>query len=417
MNSITNDASYLNEDVIKHIGSFLDGKNYLDFSSMNRCSRQQFTTNLKSSYERTFGKLNDDMPLDNQAILHLLTSTEEERNVEMKNHFSKGSTRFERLKWLLGLENEIDKKIINLCRDQVTLLNNTLPTSIMHVRNQSLAFWLLTHKIKQYREWKTSERNAQVEGRIRTIKVIFYVFLKVLLMIFYKPTRPLSLPEINTPVAKIGDFKIKRTNYHVFARKRISNDKCGNRVQVGILKEGEPYHDLNRDPFLFAPNFTMMIGRRSKPDIKTTEIPDHIVKENFYNLQPPAYNKRHLIVEHDELFFEPTVWFPNGDYSERVLDQKLIQIMIEIVRQTQDILSLEVFKGDHDYLMLHAGGFNTFQGENPRFGSHSYFKTKYLPYSFAGSESWEEIIQQEPILYPGAGVIPEYWSRKPQIIN
>jgi hypothetical protein len=33
------------------------------------------------------------------------------------------------------------------------------------------------------------------------------------------------------------------------------------------------------------------------------------------------------------------------------------------------------------------------------------------------AETWSEIIRREPILKPNAAILPEYWARKPNIVD
>jgi hypothetical protein len=160
---------------------------------------------------------------------------------------------------------------------------------------------------------------------------------------------------------------------------------------------------------------------------------------------------------------------PHG--SDRELDQKLTQIMVEIAMQNERISQVEA-TSTHDYLpVLTAGGLisqehvvdilneiDTFRSnpENKLFPPYAdygrasvyfypgdynreivFYAKKLTSEGTTGldseentnasrinpdfphlkPESWNEIIERAPILNPGAAILPEYWERKPNIVD
>ncbi len=146
-----------------------------------------------------------------------------------------------------------------------------------------------------------------------------------------------------------------------------------------------------------------------------------------------------------ELESRSVVTDPKG--SNRELDQKILQIMVEILQQNKSKSHLRIISYDADYVVLVMGGFME-RGDNanrsnetiqqimefranpesnlfPPFHDHSQprltFNREQLEQKNVRlsreqglePESWIQITKREPILYRGGGRIPDYWTTKP----
>lgn len=143
----------------------------------------------------------------------------------------------------------------------------------------------------------------------------------------------------------------------------------------------------------------------------------------------------------------------NSEGSNRLLDQKLTQIMIELTQQNREIISCLVEPRSSDTMFLKESGFHiepqrlqnlehdpnqeileqlskfrSQEGNNlfPNNQDHPYrsaefekkdFDNNSVYYSKGEPDCWSNIIEKSPILNKGGGILPEYWAKKPLIVE
>lgn len=161
------------------------------------------------------------------------------------------------------------------------------------------------------------------------------------------------------------------------------------------------------------------------------------------NEQNLDYNKKMDLREQwfdIELEFRDVLRIPQG--SNREIDQKIIQVMVEIFQQNESKSQLKVESRYTDYAILAMGGLvdngsEEMINEVIRF-RHSNDHILFPPHRDYTShtlifnreqlsqknvrlsrdqgiepESWLEIVQRQPILHHEGGLIPDYWTTKP----
>lgn len=154
-----------------------------------------------------------------------------------------------------------------------------------------------------------------------------------------------------------------------------------------------------------------------------------------------------LLYVHD-LGYRGRTYEPAG--SDRALDQKLTQIMIEIAEQNRDMYAIYSTANHDDFLMLASSGFRSMAGDRrsiefnvehmeklqsfradsknklfPPYKDYATHKMLFLMEDRANDnvyfqkewrpQSWAKMIEQHPILHSDSGRLPEYWLRPPLV--
>ena len=315
-----------------------------------------------------------------------------------------------------GEENSLVEEDYNC---SINLLENTEPTSIYQLKNILLSFWHLDRQIKDYNDFISKECDCNLGIKIG---------------------KDLALRSSET-FAKIGFFYHNEKKYNVTAqhiladeRKNVSNKRkffsmTNGATTIAISESGRAGQVSHM--------FSVCLGRKSKDS-------EDIYNEthSLHKIEPVLNNERHLVVD-NLLCYNDSTKAPEG--SDRLLDQKLTQIMIEMIIQNERIVSLDVISAFDDLPVLVAAGFEAeinkgILNELIRFRSIEGNKI-FPPYFDYGSDptifkkewlaeervyfskdvniiaSWDEIINKEPILTEKSGILPEYWEVKPNIVD
>jgi hypothetical protein len=253
--------------------------------------------------------------------------------------------------------------------------------------------------------------------------------------------------------------------------KRTFPSRTYGNTYVGIFKKQTGYSLEAMGHNGSHHNFQVSLGR-IKPG---SSYYDPTREETFGS--PPVSNKNRILYIGSNLEYRDgrvgRTDTPQG--SDRELDQKLTQITVEMAMQNKDISGVSIDSQHDDLPVLLAGGFtspwrdeaiateiNTFRSapENKLFPPYRdyriasacfglenydhklvYYAKQSLKNANEGLdseentsassssssfdpdlphlkfESWQEIIERAPILNPGAAVLPEYWEKKPNIVD
>lgn len=442
MLNIEKDLSYLNTDVILCIGSFLNSQDVVRLTHVNQDVRANSDQLLRSKYQHVFGNINANQRPDKNTIIRLLCFAGRELNLEKDyNVYKVPSHLLERLKWMAGVENNVDAEVQANYDSSINLLENTKPVSIIQLKNKLLGFWHADCQIRDYNRDKSEEIKRATKGLFRRS---FFACTKLFYRYFYNFFTPRVGKNMQSrseeTFAKIGGFHLNGKDYdvvafHILTDYKVwyeSKFKSVNGTRISFFEKGQFNHFRPRS----NNSFNIRIGRERVD----REDSDPIFEErDYYDRNFYVSNiKRHLCV-HRLAYQDDT---ENATGSDRLLDQKLTQIMIEITMQNERIMSLRV-TANKDSLLI-AAGFKIpnskkileklykfrldeenklFPPNNQQNGTcNLIFKSekvakKIVYFSRGAPESWLEIIQREPILTQESGVLPEYWADKPIFID
>lgn len=404
--------SLLNTDVLLHIGLFLDPQDVAAVIEVNREIRDNSDHLLRCVYHKTFGKINEIPELDTKVIRRLLCLSGRQPDLTINYNIYKT--------YLCTEVQDVYNRSLNL-------LENTQSTSIIQLKNKLFGFWHLDRQIKDYAEaaslniGEDLDIGKNLESRSKET------------------------------FAKIGDFNLNGKNYNVLAQQILADENPKHdkgkfwsphfgKTCIGLFeREKNEGNNLLNNGFLNSMslhNFSIRIGRVLK-EKKLLSFEGHVTENE------PVYNIPRSLVIEKTLNFRDTTRDVLG--SDRLLDQKLTQIMIEMMVQNNEIICLKIDSNHDDLAVLAAAGFMT-QGthtekimekiqsfrsieENKLFppyknyGSRpAFFKMEDLTnqvvyFSKGAPVSWKEIIQREPILKEKSGILPEYWVVKPSIVE
>lgn len=457
--STVNPNMHFPPEVIVHIGSFLEmsRREIVQFTRLDKAIKEKGDQLLKSQYQRDFGKINSTYKTNPESFRRILLAAGKDPNANV-NHsiYEVPSNLLERWKWIVGVENSLDKKVQENYDSNIDLLENTQATSIIRLKNQLEGFWHTDRQVKDYRQFKSAEQARATSGRMNKI---FFACLKFLFKLCYNP----SVLKIGKKLddrsqetfAKIGKFNLNNKDYDVVAFHRLvdentadpyktNKDKNPNfksqtsgRTYIGIIESNKP-HSM-KELFSHNQNFGVLIGRKD-PGAPTW---DNISCEDSigHGTHAVSNSERYLITTGSSIqYFDSTT---DVQGSDRLLDQKITQIMVEMTMQNKDIISLKVASHHDDLPVLMAGGFKSSRRKKiieeltefranegnklfPPYKDYSSVSTSFetkdftkknVFYSREGSEAWSDIIQRAPILKPSASILPEYWVTKPKLIE
>lgn len=329
---------------------------------------------------------------------------------------------WERMKWLSGVDNEIDKKISEIYEKNITslkhLLKETKPTSIMQITNHMKGTANLLKHATAFEKAYVGLRKKESKGFINRL---CRFCLQLFFSIFYKKcSEPkFDIASFNSVQnsAQIGQFQLDDTRYVVEAKydlRRVSlsyGEFCYNdQVRIAILKKHEK--DLI---FFYDPFFAWEISSTG--------------------------NKKMQI----------SAYYLDETGAGRELSQRLIRIMMEVAKQNKDISTIEV--KSEKVKMLETAGFQTIskvksksdsdssdsdsddrvraRSRLPRFPrpsmrpnwitkqsaqdlsfvrefNLSQSSTKNILSSEGYLESWDDILKRDPVLNPHAAEITKF---------
>lgn len=445
----------LNSDILLHIGSFLSFSDAVALTVINKDMKANSDEFLRDQYVKHIGKisLNILQQVDKKIIARLLCCADKQPNAAVNHNIYKAqSNTLEWWKWIVGVENNHDKEAQKNYNNAIHLIENSLATSIVQLKNQMQIFWHLDRQIKDYKKFKSNEK-ALLKSCL--INRIFFACIEFLFKVWYNKTALTTGKKLESrsreTFAKIGGFNLDSIDYDVVAFHILADEDSRNphriyhddthfnsitygNTHVGIF-EREKHHSFT----LFGgygpnQNFSVLIGRET--------VDAQISHEGCISQGDEAVlnSKRHLLI-HDNLRYAGTTLDAQG--SDRILDQKLTQIMVEMTMQNKKIISLQVNSNGDDLPVLTAGGFKSGNSEKlinelmkfrseagnklfPPYHDYSSANTKFETNNFTGQnvryskeviESWSDIIQRDPILSQDSAILPEYWAIKPNVID
>ena len=339
----------------------------------------------------------------------------------------------------MGVENNLDVKVQKNYDSSINLLINTEPASIIQLKNKLIGFWHADRQIKDYKTYKSEEIKRATDWLLGRI---FFACAGFFYKYYYNPSilnigKKLDSRSKKT-FAKIGRFHLEGKDYdvvafHILADEKymgpfpsISKFRSVSSTNISFLEKGQIPFFMDRSKH----NFSISIIRK-KLD---AGYPSLFFEEDNLN-QIAMFGQRHFSIE--RLVYLDYTEHVHG--SDRLLDQKLTQIMIEILMQNHGSKSLKVTSHYDTSIVLAAAGFRGresqkrleelrefrfYNDENKLFPSYKDYGTDNLTFkpedftkqivSFSrnASETWEEIIEREPILTKKSGIFPEYWEIK-----
>ena len=401
---------------------------------------------IENKFLTTFGEIKDSsLPQPDIGIkTRLLSCADKSPNYSVYHNLYNPPVNFwERWKWILGIENSLDTEVHSIYRNGIAALENTQATTILQLQHQYHAFWHFDSFLSVYENSKTQ---AQAEKINSVVKKILCFFLKGIFKIFYKSVITPQVVSLETRSesnhVKIGNFTLDRIDYDVYAFHRVSDieENIGRhyssssygKTWVWIAKKNNTsFRDANH-------HIAVSIFRNLEDPFYTVETSGELLNDHGRTLV--SNRKRELYVGND-LEYRDASGDPRG--SDRSLDQKLTQIMIEIAMQNHDISRVFVDSCRADLPVLVAAGFEfrrdstekisqeirDFRSQSgnqlfPPARDYSSRDTIFKTENFANEnvffsrdemESWSQIIERAPILKTGAGILPEYWAKKPNI--
>lgn len=448
----------LNNDLTLHIGSFGSSQEAVSLSHVNKNLLSSSEKSLEEQYKKAFGEIKKSHESDKKILASVLSCAEKQPDASVNhNTYKSPSSRLERWKWIVGVENSLDKEVQKNYNKKISLLENSQATSVVQLKNQLQSFWHADRQMKDYAKFKLDEKN-RAAGHL--VNRIFFACIGFLFKLYYKPSI-LSIGQklesrSRETFAKIGGFNLNSKEYDVVAFHPLADERSKNSVNrynndthrmFNSLSFGKTYigfFERQQHPSLEAlearhnHNFQVSIGRKVATEPRITS-ESNISHGELAVLK----NKRHLIVGKDLNYRDST---QEVQGSDRLLDQKLTQVMIEMTMQNKNITSLQVESNGNELPVLVAAGFESDSGSVERvmkeitafrvnlsnklfpsaknYGSVS---TEFKPQDFTKPsiyyergvtpQAWSDVIQREAILKPESGILPEYWARKPRMID
>lgn len=344
-------------------------------------------------YPYFFGRVNPSFTPDQAALASLV------------NVFGKQPCDFKSFV-IESLKNTPFGKVQETYDRRIALLENTTPTSILQLKALELGFYWTDLALTDYQNNKDIQKK-EVTAHGKPLH-----------------ERCMSL------FATIGGFRIQEKIYQVVAHhiyRNVHGLESKNFGSLTIL-----IVERSTLPCFQCPNFKVLISRQSAATTKIYENESHYRPGQYVN------NIRIIEVIGGLEFHYDHVSDSNG--SDRLVDQKLIQIAIEVCLQNNNIKELRIPFYDPDRPLFTAAGFIDTRSQDklrsfrkdprhkafpPSSNERGFVKgawilrgdlcEKNVMRSGDKLGSWEEVIAQEPILNPGAGVLPEFWAFRPNM--
>lgn len=432
----------------------------------NLGSTYQETTAGDTRYNAIFGEFKNiygmqNVPHGGGSIFASLIHWGQEQPDAAMNHnvYTAPQNRLERFKWLVGVENRLDREVMQTYRERIVLLENTESTSIIQLKNKMVAFWHCDSQVKDYSQFKFE---AQARARNNIIGRIFFACVGFVFRRFYNPAqviqtaRTLEDRSRNT-FATLGGFTLNGKEYKVVAFHLLVDENCSKESRVirsenerrfGSLSYGKT--DIGIYEKQQYPNLSSF-GHHGRHHNFCVNLVRNRVGEglDYWSSKSSEESMEQHAVSNVERHLEIGSMLEYRDRtrdvhgSDRLLDQKLTQIMIEMAKQNKNIEDITVTSCHDDLPVLVAGGFDSNDWESvmeevddfrsqegnklfPPYKDYRSVSTQYplenyakniVSYSRGAHESWSDIISREPILKPEAAILPEYWARKPNIVE
>lgn len=383
---------------------------------VNQNVMQELQNDFDKEYSVKFGEISDKQPKDLEVAERILNSMN--KQVQQIVITPKGF--FDKCKWLLGLESSVDKKLKDKF-DEVQLLNKTQPKSINQLKEMNSCQREISNQITEYSIRNTLLKKKEFEKNF--LRKIFLKCLSPLFKIFYKSSEINKLySNINrksSPTLTLGQFRENGKEYDIKCMylKQRNRNKNSAAIRV-VIEDRESKKTIN---------YFDIMKKENNPNQFTVEIE---YCGDKYNYDCPIEIKREYLNS------------PNG--SNRELDQKLTQVMIEVLLQNDNVNGIITNAHRDDSAILGTAGFHVglehpkvydgsplangwvaarkFRVTEPanclfppyqdysscyaRFNRDD-FDLKYVLFSRDTRESWSEIIEKNTLLNAGAAVITQ----------
>ncbi len=392
--------NYLPKEVLSKIGIYLNPSEAFAMANVNTTIKKNCFDLVKEKYQSIFGEIDPNYALDN-TILASFFNYQNQEKVFNQNIFEVPSSFFDRWKWMLGFENNLDKEVQDIYLNRISLLNNTQPVTILQFDNLQKAFWNTHGLLKDYKKFKKEEIAKSLNGSM----LICRIFLNCVSFVLSKLLNPSTqVTKVNlsdmlkNTFAKIGSFDVDDKKYEVIAS-NILHSRWKIMTSIELYEKSQ-----GLQPCPQTPNVSRIKIKRG--------------------------------VLHAFSSFVNSTKDPSG--SDRIVDQKITQLIIELAMQNKNISYISVTSSGDELPVLTAGGFNHTQKESlindltnfraikgnnlfPPMKDYELTVTrldtcnlndKNVYYSKGDPESWSNIIARKAILNTNAGILPEYWAKE-----
>lgn len=290
-----------------------------------------------------------------------------------KGLWNRVKTSWDTIKWACGVENTVnstlDQALAKTTR-QLNILKNYKPQNLIQLRNLHQTYFNLE---KHYNDHIISYGffSLYSYSRLRFITRLFLRFIKPFVQYYYSSVKDLQNSLTYEEMKKqscavVGGFIAENRRYEV--RAFLPGALSDNEARFAIYPEGPSRH-LNA--------FYVAITKRQ------------VINEHFLKIDPAF-----LIIN-----------VMNTNFNE-----KLVQIMIEVlnqVPQTEDIEVSESFYKNGELEYINAGF--AYRTNNPwPLWALSKKALNVKPVRFSSvSGTWDKILKVSPILYASGGMLPE----------
>jgi len=359
----------------------------LDFESANALSQVDKATNeasvhlFKGIYEEAFGELAT-LP-ENRCIVPLIQWAKLQPNTAIKhNIYSVPKDRWQRWKWLAGIENGLDKRVQKNYDEMMRALEQSQPKTIMQLKRKLTAFWHVDRQLSDFKRFRRQEKKRDPGNWIDKVAVKFFKFLRG--SIFRKSmikTRSNLEERSKETCAIIGKFTHGEQVYEIRATHGFG-DKASPSERLNYDDETHAtfysldagwtkitIHEQNQPTFPLCTFEVTLCRPRVCDPVKGKLFGEHHIE---YNVAFSSKRQRYLMIDQ--------VWINNAADGE--IKKKAFQIFAELGKQ--------------------CGVKETLFRES---------EASYL------SEAQKALEERRPdeqcsILEKNAGVLPEYWARK-----
>lgn len=409
----------------------LEAKDLVALSRVNKNLRDICLPVFKELYQKTFGELDEKRQAYPSTYLDMIFPFQfcgKPPSSVDHNIYKIPQNLLNRWKWLIGIDNSLDREVQGNYDRCVKLLENTQATSITQLRNKLWAFWHLNCQMDDYKKFSAKERNkgSVIQKIFRALAGYFLTFLYDLSEI--KDGKSIAY-RTNKTYAKIGEFETGVRNYDILAQ------------FVQKQHEPNPTHPLQG----FGPGSFASIGHnRTRVKIIDKKMSLESESRSF-----TIYSKKREDEGDDRKSYlkisKCNLGGATSEESNQTLERKLIQIMFEMTQQNRECegLNLKFYSSSSDLPVLIAGGFKTESSDiceqimkdiesyreenegNKLFPPHKryYYISKNFKefkrsdlekanvhYSRDGlPESWSDIIAREgPILKQNSGILQNW---------
>lgn len=456
------------------ISSYLDAASLCALHSTTTTSEHPIVgrPDLTQAYETALGQISATFARtpDDDSIMRRLMGFGDHQPEAGRNYnvYSAPTDPAERSNWLQGFENNLDAKVQRTYDRAVELLTNTQAVSIIQLKNQHKALWHLNRQLMDYNAFKVREQTAARELQAAQPFATLTAVARSVVSFFAPAPIPATDPVIRTSLegfsstkyAEIGGFKLSngageeaytvvafhqmqdRSNPGLRAATREFSSTSYGKTIIGIFRRGvQPHiHQLGHQGLNH--NFNVIMTRARVEDGAVYYFTsDETSLDHGTVLVDDMQRNLHI----DPEYRDGRSQHPRG--VNRRIDQKLTQIMIELLQQNRGVIRAEVSAGHDDLPVLLAGAFsNRYMRYDPsrrarlhelRDFREDLSNNLFPPYQdYSGSseviyaedlarplvhlergegKSWDEIIEGSRILNPNSAVLPPFWSVAPRL--